>query len=152
MDASLPTWPRNYRDFHFTRKYRFISQLYLAIISSNISSVSQMIFVFIKHDVYPWGGGHHKTWSVVLGRMPWAEVKFLRTVIFIQLELDLTHTLHVDLLQNLSIRWWAKNLTILQINIRYFKSLISQQIKLPQAINSLCLLSCSFTFSSKSHE
>lgn len=53
-----------------------------------------MIFVFIKCEIYLCGEDHHKTYSTVSGRMPWAQDKILCTIIFIQLELDLIHTLH----------------------------------------------------------
>lgn len=70
MDMSLPTWPRNYMGSHFTHKYHLISQLYLAIISTNTSSASQIIFIFVKCEIYLGGEGHHKTYSMALGRMP----------------------------------------------------------------------------------
>lgn len=60
---------------HFTHKYHLISQLYLAIISTNTSSASQIIFIFVKCEIYLGGEGHHKTYSMALGRMPWAQNK-----------------------------------------------------------------------------
>ena len=47
-----------------------ISQMYLAIISTDTSSASQTIFIFIKHEMDLWGEAHHKISSIGLGRTP----------------------------------------------------------------------------------